>query len=221
MLFRSDENTFNEVIEEIRAGKKPYSLHRITFDDALNDGLYKRICMRLGKEWSQEAQDKWRKETIDFYGEGADEELFCIPSHGGGTYFTRPQIKNCMKEDIDTIFWSQENEWAELPDEDRWEETQEWLEEVVKPYLDALDPDRACWFGEDFARDQNLTVIWPVQENDDSNLRVVFNLELFNIPFRQQEQILFYVLDRLPCFRGGAIDARGTGQALADRKSPV
>ena len=48
-----DENPFNELIKEIRAGKKPYSLHRITFDDALNDGLYKRICLRLGKEWSQ------------------------------------------------------------------------------------------------------------------------------------------------------------------------
>ncbi len=211
-----EENEFNLLIEEIRAGKRPYSLHTVTFDQALQQGLYKRICMRTGKEWSQESQDKWRQSLVDFYGDDADEELFCIPSHGSGTYFTWPQIKNCMKEDIDTIFWSRPDEWAELPDQERWDETREWLEEVVKPYLDALDPDRKTWFGEDFARDQNLTVIWPGQEKDDSNLRVVFNLELFNIPFRQQEQILFYILDRLPCFQGGAMDARGNGQALAE-----
>ncbi|MBA3009465.1 MAG: terminase family protein [Proteobacteria bacterium] len=211
-----EENEFNLLIEEIKARKKPYSLHTITFDDALRDGLYQRICLRTGKTWSQEGQEKWRQEIVDFYGDDADEELFCIPSQGGGAYFTRPQIKNCMKKDIDTIFWSQRDEWAELPDEDRWEETQEWLEEIVQPYLDALDPDRACHFGEDFARDQNLTVIWPVQEKSDSNIRVIFNLELFNIPFRQQEQILFYILDRLPCFRGGAMDARGNGQSLAE-----
>jgi phage FluMu gp28-like protein len=211
-----DENPFNEYIEDIRAGRLPYSLHRVTFDDAINDGLHKRICLRLGLEWSQKAQNEWRQETIDFYGDGADEELFCIPSHGGGAFFTRPQIKNCMKDNIDTIFWSQKDDWAELPDIDREEETQEWLEDVVQPYLDELDPDRNCWFGEDFARDQNLTVIWPVQEKSDSNLRVAFNLELFNIPFRQQEQILFYVLDRLPCFQGGAMDARGNGQSLAE-----
>lgn len=211
-----DENPFNEVVEEIKAGKKPYSLHTITFDDALTDGLYKRICMRLGQDWSQAAETKWRNEIIDFYGDGADEELFCIPSRGGGAYFTRPQIKNCMHDDIDIITWAQDDAWAELSDEDREAETLEWLQEVVQPYLDALDPERKHWFGEDFARDQNLTVIWPGEEKTDSNIRVPFSVELFNIPFRQQEQILFYILDRLPSFQGGAMDARGNGQALAE-----
>jgi phage FluMu gp28-like protein len=211
-----EDNEFAQLVEEINAGKKPYSLHRTTFDDALDDGLYQRICLRLGTEWTQEAQDQWRQKIIDLYGDGADEELFCVPSHGGGTYFTRPQIKNCMQPGIDTISWAQDDEWAILSDEDRWEETQEWLEETVQPYLDALDPDRKHWFGEDFARNQNLTVVWPIQQKADANLRVPFALELFNIPFRQQEQILFYILDRLPNFQGGAMDARGNGQALAE-----
>ena len=211
-----EENEFNQLVEEIKAGKKPYSLHTITFDDALGDGLYKRICLRLGKEWTQANQDQWRQEIIAFYGDGAEEELFCVPSQGGGAYFTRPQIKACMQQDIDTISWAQDDEWALLPDEDRWGETQEWLEETVQPYLDALDPNRKHWFGEDFARNQNLTVVWPIQEKADANLRIPFALELFNIPFRQQEQILFYILDRLPNFAGGAMDARGNGQALAE-----
>ena len=43
-----------------------------------------------------------------------------------------------------------------------------------------------------------------------------FIVELRNIPFRQQEQILFYIADRLPRFVGGAMDARGNGQYLAE-----
>jgi phage FluMu gp28-like protein len=39
---------------------------------------------------------------------------------------------------------------------------------------------------------------------------------LRNIPFRQQEQVLFYVADRLPRFVAGAMDARGNGQYLAE-----
>jgi phage FluMu gp28-like protein len=35
-------------------------------------------------------------------------------------------------------------------------------------------------------------------------------------PFRQQEQILFYVVDRLPRLIGGALDALGNGQYLAE-----
>ena len=89
-----EENEFNQLIEEILAGKKPYSLHEVTFDDALDAGLYKRICLRTKKKWSSQFQTKWRQEIIDFYGDDAEEELFCIPSQGGGTYLTRPLIKS-------------------------------------------------------------------------------------------------------------------------------
>jgi phage FluMu gp28-like protein len=43
-----------------------------------------------------------------------------------------------------------------------------------------------------------------------------FIVELRNVPFEQQKQILFYILDRLPRFRSGAMDARGNGQYLAE-----
>src|SRR5271156_3504944 len=38
------DSPFNELINDIRAGRRPYSLHRITIDQALADGLYQRIC---------------------------------------------------------------------------------------------------------------------------------------------------------------------------------
>ncbi|MGA6973238.1 MAG: hypothetical protein WBY93_16520, partial [Candidatus Binatus sp.] len=46
--------------------------------------------------------------------------------------------------------------------------------------------------------------------------RTPFVVELRNIPFRNQEQVLFYIVDRLPRFTTGAMDARGNGQYLAE-----
>ena len=46
--------------------------------------------------------------------------------------------------------------------------------------------------------------------------RVPFLVELRNVPFKQQEQIAFYIMDRLPRFMRGALDARGNGQYLAE-----
>ena len=57
------DNPFNELITDIRAGKKPYSIHRITFDEAVSDGLYRRICLRLGREWTSEGERHGAKKS--------------------------------------------------------------------------------------------------------------------------------------------------------------
>ena len=56
----------------------------------------------------------------------------------------------------------------------------------------------------------------PLTELQNLSLRAPFVVELRNVPFKQQEQILFYIADSLPNFRGGALDARGNGQYLAE-----
>ncbi|MEC7376940.1 MAG: hypothetical protein VX421_04960, partial [Pseudomonadota bacterium] len=53
------ENLFNELIQDSRAGKKRYSVHRLTLDDACEQGLYQRICQVRGKEWSLTAEKQW------------------------------------------------------------------------------------------------------------------------------------------------------------------
>lgn len=212
-----EDNAYNEVISDIRAGRKPYSLHRVTLDDALNEGLYKRICLRLGKTWTQKAQDSWRQELIDFYGEDADEELFCIPSQGTGTYLTRAMIESCMNADIPIFRWSPPApDFVDWPDEMRHREMADWCKAELDPVLSKL-PNRLSWFGEDFGRDVDLTVIWPVQDSPGLRLSTPFMIELSNCPFTQQEQVLFYMADRLPMFSGGALDKRGNGAFLAER----
>ena len=70
--------------------------------------------------------------------------------------------------------------------------------------------------GEDFGRSGDLSVHVPLLQHQNLVRRMPFMVELRNVPFRQQEQVAFYLLDRLPRFRGGAFDARGNGQYLAE-----
>lgn len=53
------DNAFNELVEDIRAKKRKGTVHRITFQDAVADGLYRRVCLRLGKEWSASDEAAW------------------------------------------------------------------------------------------------------------------------------------------------------------------
>ena len=212
-----DDNPFNGLVQDIRSGRKPYSLHRVDFDEALADGLYRRICEVLGRPWSPEAEATWRQGVIDFYGEDAEEELFCVPSQGSGTFLTRALIETCLSGEIPVIRYEQPKSFAELADHLRYAEVQDWCEETLHPLLKPLRWERNSVVGEDFGRTGDLSVFIPLEEQQNANWRAVFHLELRNMPFQQQEQILYYICDRLPRFRYGAFDARGNGQYLAER----
>lgn len=84
----SSVNGLCEHFEElcgVIASERGYSVQTITFDDAIADGLYKRICLVNGEDWSQKKQDEWRAKIILEYGLGADEELFCKANRRKGT----------------------------------------------------------------------------------------------------------------------------------------
>ncbi|HAJ26596.1 MAG TPA: hypothetical protein DCG53_05020 [Syntrophus sp. (in: bacteria)] len=211
-----DENPFNELVKDIRSGRVNYSLHRVTFDDALAQGLYQRICLKTGEKWSPDAEAIWRQGIIDFYRDSADEELFCIPSNGSGTFLTRVLIENCMSADIPVIRYEQKDEFKYLAEELRVSEVEAWCEDTLLPILQELDPKRRSYLGEDFGRTGDLTVIIPLQETQAATFRAPFALELRNIPFQQQKQIVFFIIDHLPRFSHGSFDARGNGQYLAE-----
>jgi phage FluMu gp28-like protein len=210
-----DENPFNTLVQDVRAGRKPYRLLRCDFDMALEDGLYKRICHKQGKAWSAEAEAQWRAEIIAFYGEGADEELFCIPSRGSGSYLPLALLES-RAGDVPIVRWQQPDSFAEVAEHLRTAECREWCDAELDPLLLALDPDLRHFFGQDFARSGDLSVIWPLALHKDMVRRPPFIVELRNIPFDQQRQILFFTLDRLPRFTAGKMDATGNGAYLAE-----
>lgn len=210
------ENPFNELIQDVRAGNLPYSLHRITLDDALSAGLYRRICRVTKQDWTPEAEEAWRADLIKTYGDGADEELFCIPRQSSGAYLTTAMIEACM-EAVPVLTWTPPAEdfvdWP-LPVAETY--TRGWIAEHLAPLLASLPVDQAHFCGVDFGRSGDLSVFWPATEERDLRLVPPFVLELRNCPHRTQQQILFAILDALPRFAGVSLDARGNGSALAE-----
>lgn len=209
------DNPFNQLIEEIRAGKKPYSLHRTTLDDALDDGLFKRICAVKKRTWSPDEQTAWREDLLNFYGDAANEELFCVPSQSGGAYISTSLIQARMYP-APVLRLKLKDEFVHMSEAYRHQEIQTWCEEHLRPLLRKLDPKRRHAFGEDFGRTGDLTVMAPMEETQQMVARVPFLVELRNVPFDQQKQILFFICDHLPRFTAGALDARGNGQYLAE-----
>ena len=212
-----EDNPWNELLTDIRAGKWPYSLHKTTFDDALADGYYRQVvCSRLGIQWTLEGERKYRDEIISYYGDAADEELFCIPAYGSGVYMSRFLVESCMQKTAPVIRKKFSKEFVDYPEKQRRETVDAWLDENIRPLLDRLSPNANHFFGEDFGRSGDLTVLAPLEEDPGLTYRCPFGIELRNAPFKTQEQIIFYLLDRLPRFRGAAFDARGNGQGVAE-----
>lgn len=210
------DNPFNELLTEIRSGKRPGAIVRVTFDDALEQGLYQRICLVTGKEWSVEAEAEWRSQIRAFYGADAAEELDCIPAQGSGVYLTTALIEACMSAELKVVRLRCVQGFELRTEEYRVKTINDWLEENIKPLLDALPQNCQHAYGFDFGRSGDLSVFWPATVLSDLRRRAPFVIELRNVPFKQQEQILYYVVDRLPRFFHGKHDARGNGQALAE-----
>ena len=210
------DNPFNELVTDVRAGKKPYSLHTITFDDAIEQGLFKRICLRQKQEWTQTKEDAWVADIRAFYGDAAAEELDCIPRNSGGAWLTRALIESRMDKNTPRIELKRKDEFALLPESARAAEVDEWCETVLLPVLQNLPKNDRTFMGMDFGRSGDLSVMIVAQEQPDLRLKNLFVLELSKIPFKQQEQIYYFIGDRLPRFAKAANDARGNGQYLAE-----
>lgn len=211
------DNKFNELVKDVKSGKKPYSLHKVTLDDALADGLYRRICLVRKKQWTQKAEDAWREELVKFYGDDAEEELFCVPKNSGGKYLSMALIESRMVDTTPVVRLHCKQGFETLPEQIRIAEVNDWLVENVLPILSSLDPELIkTFFGEDFGRSGDLSVQTFGGQKRDLIRRVLFHVELRNVPFKQQEQVLFYIVDRLPRFMSGKLDSRGNGQYLAE-----
>lgn len=210
------ENHFNEQVQDILAGKSSYAHLRIDFDDALRDGLYERICLVTGKEWSPEAEAAWRASIIKFYGSGADEELFCMPSLSSGAYLSRALIVSRMREDIPVIRWHPPQGFVDWPKELREAEVEAFCNEQLLPHLSKLDRHYRSCLGQDFGRTADLSVIHPLQVRPDLTLATPFILELRDVPYTSQFQIVCFIKAHLPRFFHAAFDATGNGAALAE-----
>ncbi|WP_024278007.1 hypothetical protein [Xanthobacter sp. 126] len=212
-----EDNPFNKLIQDSRAGRKPYAVLRVDLDEALRDGLFQRICRKTGQNWSPEAEGEWRATLIAAAADAADEEFYCIPSQGGGAVLNGALIEARMGQGIPVRRLERTAEWGLLPEAYRRAEVKDWCEEHLAPVLSAMDPHLPTSFGGDFGRVADLTVFWPLQTLRTLKRATPFVVELRNIPFDQQWQIGKFICDRLPRFSAAKLDAIGIGMQLSEQ----
>ncbi|MCT6700910.1 terminase large subunit domain-containing protein [Rheinheimera sp. 4Y26] len=214
------ENLFNQLVQDSRAGKKRYSVHTITLDDACKDGLYQRICQTRKLPWTQEKEDEWKagllKDTATE--EDALEEYYCVPKAGAGIYLKRTLIERAMVKDrsIPIVRFTAPKDFELKSEVERQRIVSEWLENNVLYLLEQLPKDCRHVFGEDFARKGDLSVFVPLTIRPDLTKRVPFVVEISNGTYEAQRQILMFILERLPRFTASAFDSTGNGGYLAE-----
>jgi phage FluMu gp28-like protein len=208
-----EDNPFNLLVRDVRAGKLPYSLHSTTFSQALEAGLYERVKLILGERLKQKTRADWEAAIRAQYGEGAAEELDCIPRQGSGVYLPRTLVERAQAPDVPVLRLAKP-EGYELNDR-RLEETDIWIREVLKPVIDSMKKLRSV-FGQDFGRDGDLSYVSVLQDEGGGSWREGLAIELRRIPFDVQHKIIKWLLAELPLWHHAKLDARGNGQAHAE-----
>lgn len=209
------QNTFNTEIQKIRAGERMGRVLTITFDDAMADGLYERVCLVNGEEPTDEGKAAFRAEIYGEYGEGAAQELDCIPSKSAGAWLRFDQIEAAEDDSIPVVRWEGTDEFNKKPDHFRLPIVKAWCEEHLAPLLAKLD-GRPIGVGDDFARSSDLSVIWLLRLLEDGRIETPFVVELRNVAYEDQLYIRMFILDALRLWRA-FIDRQGNGGHTAER----
>lgn len=212
-------NPFNELIREAQAGKNRFKVHFIPFSAAVENGLFKRVCLMRGKEWSPEAQTEWEANIRGAYGTRTAQmrqELDAIPADAVGAALSRVVIEQVARPGVPVVRYHLPDEFKGKQQAIRKAIVEEFCRTQLAPVLAALDPRRRHDFGFDFARSGDGSVMIVRELGQDLIRRDKLILELRNVPFEAQKQILFFIGDRLPRLGHGALDATGNGAYLAE-----
>ena len=192
---RGAQNYFNQLVVEARHGGNPknFSLHRVTLQDALDDGLLAKLQAKLPADDPRRAFDN--AAYFDFIRASCpDEETFL-------------QEYMCEPADESTAF---------LP----WDliAAGEYADHEYTPLDWANEKNSAkdFYLGVDIGRVHDLTVFWLLERGPGGLHLTRDILTLENQPFARQEELLWERL-ALPGLRRACLDATGLGRQLAER----
>ncbi|MEM9736773.1 MAG: terminase family protein [Pseudomonadota bacterium] len=209
-------NKFNDLVTRTRAGKTPYSLHSITFDEVIENGLYERAKLMQPELLPF---DEWYNLVRSGYTDEARmrEELDTIPRDAEGAALSRVQVEACRDHSIQVLRYSEPDSFKNAPADTRFRQTRDWLEKHVGPILaDRIDINRRSALGCDIARRGHASAFWLAQIGGGQRRETVVVVEARNVPFDQLFQIFCYIADRSGRRWSGAIDASGLGMQLAE-----
>lgn len=219
---RGKKNPFNQLVQDVRAGRygKRAKVIRITFDDAVENGLYERVCFMSGRNVTVEGKKDWYEGIRAAYGPrkaAMREELDVIPRDGDGAAIPSVWIERAMPEvrPVPRIVF--EDDFVKRTEKEREIWCATWILLNLVPLIESEFKDfvgRSA-IGMDFARHRHFSIIKPARITQDLRRDVPFVIELANAPARQQEQILWFLLDSLKNWTFGG-DATGPGQTLME-----
>lgn len=190
---RGSGNYFNQLIREIREKGNPkgWSLHRVTLQDALDQGFLYKLQSKLPAE--DERQEMDEAEYFDFIRRGApDEESF-------------QQEYMCVASDDASAFI----EWS-LIDGGTYPAGEQWEFPAPAKVLGA-----ELYAGLDIGRHHDLTSFTLIEKVGGMHL-VRKRIDLKGLKFSEQEAILYpwFEICRRVC-----IDATGLGMQFAERSA--
>ncbi len=214
-------NAFNQMVSDIRDKRYGNSaqVFRATFDDAVANGLYERVCFMAGKLATAEGKEAWYKQIRNAYGPRKAqmrEELDAIPRDGNGVCIPGVWIDEAMRPGRAVLRLALDDDFTQQPVYRREAYVNDWIERYLARLLTPLNPQRRHFLGMDYARHRDFSVICPMSVDQARHRDVPFVVEMHKVPTRQQQHILFYILRRLPRFVGAALDATGSGETLAE-----
>ncbi|HEL4825916.1 TPA: hypothetical protein UOA02_000292 [Stenotrophomonas maltophilia] len=224
---RGKKNPFNQLVQDIRAGRygAKAKVIRISFDDAVANGLYERACAMRGKIATPDGKREWYNAIRSAYGPrkaAMREELDVIPRDGDGSAIPSVWLDRAMAETRPVLRIVFDDDFPKRPENEREVWCASWIATQLMPALRAAAKGfKGRWaVGMDFARHRHFSVIMPARIEQDLRRVVPFLIELANAPTRQQEQILWALLDFLKTEAAGrwtfAGDATGPGQTLME-----
>lgn len=191
---RGTHSFFNQLITEARekGNAKRFSVHRVTLQDALDQGFLYKLQEKMPLADEVQAMDE--AEYFDYKRAGAaDEESF-------------QQEYMCVPQDDATAFLG-----YDLLDANKYRFGERWDYSVDE--LAACK--NALFVGVDIGRLHDLTVIWVCEKVGPVFFtRAVICLQ--NVSFSQQEAVLYPIL-ALPNMRRCCIDQTGMGMQFTER----
>lgn len=214
-------NPFNQLVKDIEAGRygSDAAVFTVTFDDAVRNGLYERVCLMKGWTPTVDGKAAWYAKIRNGYGvrkAAMREELDAIPRDGNGVCLPGVWIEAAMREGRPVLRLALDEEFVRRSLHERQAYVQDWIDRYLKPQLDKLDLSQRHVYGQDFARHRDFSIVVPIAISATLRRSVPFVMEMHNVPTRQQEQILWAMVDGLPNFCGGAMDATGSGETIAE-----
>lgn len=214
-------NAFNQMVNDIRDHRygDAAQVYRATFDDAVANGLYERVCFMKGEPATSEGKEAWYKKIRNAYGPRKAqmrEELDAVPRDGNGVCIPGVWIEDAMRAGKPVLRLALPDDFTQQSVERRDAYVEEWIERHLAPVVAALNFELRHFLGMDYARHRDFSIICPMSIDQARHRDVPFVIEMHRVPARQQKLVLFYILRGLPRFICAALDASGNGETLAE-----